>query len=236
MKTLSNNRVTPTFLSAKILNLAAGAGLRAPLGERALADKNVGVTRNARSAFTLTEVMIATGLFSLVVIGCILSHMTGLKLCVSAQAKLKATHTARAAVNRTRDEIRSAILLEVGNGGATNFSKISTNALRQGNALQIYPTGNTNNFVRYYLDASDQSLKRVASSGGFETIANYITNKILFAAEDYSGNVLTNDQNNRVIRMTLEFYQWEFASLNRGGGNAYDYYRVQTRTARRAIQ
>jgi len=187
-------------------------------------------------AFTMTEMMIAAGLFSLVIVGCILSHVTGLKLCTITQTKLKATQTARAVLNRTRDEIRSATLLEVGNGNATNFSKISSNGLRQGNALQIYPTGNTNNYVRYYLDSLDQTLKRVASPGGFETIANFITNKNPFAAEDYAGNVLTNDLNNRVIRMTLELYQWEFASLNRGGSNSYDYYRVQTRVARRAIQ
>ena len=187
-------------------------------------------------AFTLTEVMIAAGLFSLVVVASILSHVTGLKLCAGAQAKLRATHTARAALNRTRDEIRSSTSVEVGNGNAAGFTRVSTNGLRQGNALQIYPTGDTNIYVRYYLDSSDQTLKRVASSGSFETVANFITNKIPFAAEDYSGNVLTNDLNNRVIRMTLEFYQWEFASLNRGGGNVYDYYRVQTRTARRAIQ
>ena len=198
--------------------------------------------QHSRSAFTLTEVMITAGLFSIVIVGSILAHITGLKLCATAQTKLRATHTARAALNRTRDEIRSATLIEVGNCKATNswnvtnFAKVSSSALRQGNALKIYPTGDTNSYIVYYLDTSDQTLKRVANSGKFETVANYITNKIPFAAEDYTGNVLTNDQNNRVIRMTLEIYQWEFASLNRGGRDAYDYYRVQTRTARRAIQ
>jgi len=194
-----------------------------------------GVTRNPRSAFTLTEVMIAAGLFLLVVVGSILAHVTGLRLCTITQTKLKATHTARAALNRTRDDIRSAIRIEVGNGTATNFSILSSNVLRQGNAVQIQPTSNTNIWVRYYLDTSDQTLKRVASGGAFESIANNITNKIPFAAEDYAGNVLTNDQNNRVIRMMLEIYQWEFASLNRGGSNSYDYYRVQTKIARRAL-
>jgi len=236
MKTLSTNRVTPTFLSASIRNVAAGAGVRAPLAQRAPADRNVGVTRDPRSAFTITEMMISAGLFSLVVVGTILAHVTGLKLCTITQTKLRATHTARAALNRTREDIRSATLIEVGNYIGTNFSYISSTNPRQGNAIQIHPTSNTNIWIRYYLDTSNQTLKRVANNpAGFETIASYITNKVPFAAEDYAGNVLTTDQNNRVIRMTLEFYQWEFASLNRGGSNSYDYYRVQTRIARRAL-
>lgn len=189
----------------------------------------------ARSAFSVTELMIAVGLFSLVVIGSILSHVTGLKLCTITQTKLKATFSARAALNRTREDIRSATLIYVGNGSATNFSIVSSNQPRQGNAIQIQPTLSTNVWVRYYLDTNDQTLKWVASSGGFEAIANNITNKVPFAAEDYAGNVLTNDQNNRVIRMTLEIYQWEFASLNRNGSNSFDYYRVQTKVARRSL-
>jgi hypothetical protein len=187
-------------------------------------------------AFTITEMMIAGGLFSLVVIGTILSHVTGLKLCTITQTKLRATHSARAAVNRTREDIRSATLIEVGNLAGTNFNYVSSTNLRVGNAIQIHPTSDTNIWIRYYVDAADQKLKRVANNpASFETIANYITNKFPFAAEDYAGNVLTNDQNNRVIRMTLELYQWEFASLNRGASNSYDYYRVQTRVARRAL-
>jgi len=201
----------------------------------AIGKKNVDSSWNSRAGFTITEIVIAAGIFSLVVMGSILSHVTGLKLCTTTQTKLKAVDTARAVLNRTREDIRSATMIEVGNGGVTNFSLVSSNKPRVGNAIQIHPTTDTNVWVRYYLDTSDQSLKRVASSGRKETIASYITNKIPFAAEDYAGNVLTNDQNNRVIRMILEIYQWEFASLNKGGSNAFDYYRVQTKVAKRAL-
>jgi hypothetical protein len=192
--------------------------------------------RDPRAAFTITEMMIAGGLFSLVVVGTILSHVTGLKLCTVTQTKLKATHTARAAVNRTREDIRSSTLVEVGNYIGTNFIYISSTNPRVGNALQIHPTSNTNVWIRYYVDLSDQTLKRVANSpASFETVANYVTNRFPFVAEDYAGRVLTTDQNNRVIRMTLEIYQFEFASLNRAGSNSFDYYRVQTKVARRAL-
>jgi prepilin-type N-terminal cleavage/methylation domain-containing protein len=191
-------------------------------------------TAHRRSAFTLTELMIAVGLFSLVVMGSILSHLVGLRMCTINQTKLKTTHSARAALNQTEDDIRTATKVEVGNGSASGFTNITGNLPRQGNAIQIYPTLSTNTFVRYYVDTSDQTLKRVLSGGTFLAIANYITNTIPFTAEDYAGNVLTNDQNNRVIRMNFEFYQWEFASPNPGGRNVYDYFRVQTKIARRA--
>src|SRR5580765_3778922 len=192
--------------------------------------------RDPRAGFTITEMMIASGIFSMVVVGTILSHVTGLKLCTITQTKLKATHTARAAVNRTREDIRSSTLVEVGNYIGSNFIHISSTNLRLGNAIQIHPTANTNIWIRYYVDLSDQTLKRIANNpASFETVASYVTNKFPFAAEDYTGRDLTTDQNNRVIRMTLEIYQWEFASLNRGGSNSFDYYRVQTKVARRAL-
>lgn len=193
------------------------------------------IKRNRRAAFTITELMIAAGLFSLVVIGSVLSHLVGLRMCAINQTKLKTTQTARTVLNRTEDDIRTATKIEVGNGDAIGFTNITGNRPRQGNAIRIYPTLNTNIFIRYYLDPSDHTLKRVLSNGGREAIANFITNTIPFTAEDYAGNVLTNDQNNRVIRMNFEFYQWEFASPNPGGRSSYDYFRVQTKIARRAL-
>ena len=188
-----------------------------------------------QAAFTITELMIASGLFSLVVIGSVTSHLVGLRMCTITKTKLQTTHNARAALNRTRDEIRSAAVLTVGNVYGATFTNVTANGQRQGNGLKLCPTSNTNNYVVYYVDMSEQTLKRKTSAGITETIASFITNTIPFAAEDYAGNVLTNDQNHRVIRMNLEFYQWEFASPNRGGSNSYEYYSIQTRTARRAL-
>lgn len=191
----------------------------------------------ARAGFTLIEIVIAAGLFGLVILGSLYCHLMGLKMSTMAQAKLKATNAARSALNRTRDEIRSAAVLNVGTGDSSGFTNVALNGLRQGNALQIYPTGDTNNYIRYYLDPTDKTLKRMVRSGGNpQTIANYITNQIAFYAEDFAGNVLTNDQNNRVIRMNLEFSQLEFDVLTANGRGFYEYYAIQTRTSRRALQ
>ena len=63
-----------------------------------------------------------------------------------------------------------------------------------------------------------------------------VTNEFVFQAEDFQGNVLTNNQENRVIRMVLEFYQWEFrSSTNTPKKGLYDYYRLQTKLTQRAL-
>lgn len=193
--------------------------------------------RSGQLAFTLTEFMVAMCVFALVIFAVIISQMFGLKMFSMTQSKLTAANGARVVLNRIRDEIRSGKTMVVGNGSSNSFSTILSNAPHMGNALQIYPTTATNTFVRYYLDPSDQKLKRKASSSGQpEVLASYITNQIVFRAEDYAGNVLTNEQNNRVIKMTLQFYQWEFPIMVAGQGGYYDYYKLQTRMTRRTIE
>ncbi|MGO8929932.1 MAG: PilW family protein [Limisphaerales bacterium] len=190
-----------------------------------------------RSAFTLAEIMTAMGLFSLVVIGVVYSQLFGMRMFNITSTRLGASDNARKALNPVRDDIRSGKILYVGNGGSAGFTNIAHNGPRQGNALQIYPTTDTNVFIRYYLDTTSQSLQRTASgTGQAQVLALYLTNQIAFVAEDFAGNTLTNDQNNRVIRMVLDFYQWEFPVAQVGGGAFYDSYHLQTRITRRTIE
>jgi hypothetical protein len=65
---------------------------------------------------------------------------------------------------------------------------------------------------------------------------------MVFDQEDYMGNVQTNDSNvqnpnNRIIRMELDFYQWEYPLGYIGGtaANAYDFYKLTTKVTRRQI-
>ena len=172
-----------------------------------------------RSAFTLAEIMTAMGLFSLVVIGVVYSQLFGMRMFNITSTRLSASDDARKVLNRVRDDVRSGKILYVGNGGSAGFTNIALNGLRQGNALQIYPTTDTNVFIRYFLDTASQSLKWTASgSGQVQVLAPYLTNQIVFTAEDFCGNTLTNDQNNRVIKMVLDFYQWEFPGSAGGRG------------------
>jgi prepilin-type N-terminal cleavage/methylation domain-containing protein len=199
--------------------------------------------RPARSAsaprlsqgFTLPEMLVVMAIFLLLSGALVTTQVLGLKMYRIAETKVTATSEGRAALNQIRDEIRMGKMLVVGNGSYDAFAPITNDAPQIGNALQIYPTTNRNQFVRYYLDAGSTSLMRV-SGAEVRPVANYITNQLVFRAEDYAGNVLTNNQNNRVIRMTLEFYQWQFPLAKVGDGAMYDYYRLQTRVTRRTIE
>jgi prepilin-type N-terminal cleavage/methylation domain-containing protein len=190
----------------------------------------------ARRAFTLTEVMVASAVFSLAIIGVIYSHLFGLRMQGITQSKLASTENARFALNRVKDEIRTAKTVAVGDGNGASFTEVPIGQVQVGNAVQIYATTNTNSFVRYFLDDNADALKRYDSaSKQTETVAGYVTNSVVFRAEDYRGNTLTNSQDNRVIRMTLEFYRLQYPLVKIGPGNLYDYYRLQTRITRRAI-
>jgi len=192
---------------------------------------------SARSAFTLAEIMTVMGLFSLVVIGVVYSQLVGMRMFNITSTRLSASDNARKVLNRVRDDVRSAKLLYVGTGSSTGFTHIALNSLHQGNALQIHPTTDTNVFIRYYLDTTTQCLKRTTSSNSqVQVLAPFLTNQIAFVAEDCTGHTLTNDQNNRVIKMALDFYQWEFPVARVGGGAFYDYYHLQTRITRRTIE
>jgi type II secretory pathway pseudopilin PulG len=188
-------------------------------------------------AFTLVEIMSATGLFALVVIGAVYSQLFGLRLFNVTCAKLSAADNARKVLNVIRDDIRSGKMMSVGNGNSSGFTNLTGTAPRQGNAIQIYPGTDTNVYVRYFLDPASQTLKRKESgSSQSRILAPYLTNQIAFRAEDFTGRVLTNEQNNRVIKVTMDFYQWEFPMAQAGTGAFYDYYHLQTRITRRAIE
>jgi hypothetical protein len=194
-------------------------------------------TPTSQSGFTLAEIMTATGLFSLVVIALVYSQLFGMRTFNITSTRVAASDNARKVLNRVRDEVRSGKLLYVGSGSSTGFTHIALNSPHQGNALQIHPTTDTNVFIRYYLDTATQTLRRTANgTGRVEVLAPFLTNQIAFIAEDFAGHTLTNDQNNRVIKLVLDFYQWEFPVAQVGAGAFYESYHLQTRITRRTIE
>ena len=60
-------------------------------------------------------------------------------------------------------------------------------------------------------------------------LAESVTNTIIFSAQDFSGQVLTNKWDNQVIHLTLEFYQPEHFMVGP------DYYKLETSVTRRAL-
>lgn len=188
-------------------------------------------------AFTLPELMVTAAILSLVVAGVLATNLFGARLYQVTKVKLGATEDARQAINLLISEIRSAKILRIGNGSLQSFSGIADGELQQGTAIQIYATTNTNVFVRYFLDPADQQLKRATNNAtDASVVASYVTNTVVFAAEDHLGNVLTNSQNNRVISLTLQFYQIAYPVVAVGPGNYYDFYQLRTRVTRRMLE
>jgi prepilin-type N-terminal cleavage/methylation domain-containing protein len=188
------------------------------------------------SGFSFTEILVALAILCVVTAAMMACQLFGMRMFNVTATKLGASQGARIALGRVRDEIRSGKTLYVGNGRNGGFTNVAPGQAHEGNALRIYPTAATNNYVTYFLDATEQKLKRQASGSTQEVIASYITNQLAFRAEDYAGNAMTNDVNNRVIKMSLDFYQWEFPVAQAGLGAFYDYYHLQTRISRRTIE
>ena len=194
------------------------------------------VPPRSQAGLTLVETLIVAGLFGVVIVGLVTSQVTGLQMFSSTATRLVASQSTRGALNTVRDEIRSAKAVEVGSGSRTSFVR-AAQTLQQGNAVQIYLAAGTNQYVRIFLDPTACTLNRLTSDNPSPVVlATSVTNRVGFFAEDFKGNLLTNNQDNRVIRMFLEFSQWEFPSQGFASGSKYDYFRLQTRITRRAIE
>jgi hypothetical protein len=188
------------------------------------------------AGITLVELLTTLAIFFLVMAGAIGSHLYGLRMSQIVRPKLGASDQSRQLISKLVGEIRSAKLVRVGNGDENGFSEASVDSPQAGCALQVYPTLSTNTWVRYYLNLQASKLMRVTSDGTAPTlVANAVSNSVVFTSEDFSGRLLTNNFNNRVIGLRLEFYQIQYPITSVGQGNYYDYYQLRTRITRRSI-
>jgi prepilin-type N-terminal cleavage/methylation domain-containing protein len=194
--------------------------------------------RAGARGFTLTEIMMTMAIFGMVVVGLLSLHIFGIKLNAMVDVKLQATEDSRRALGKLVADIHSAGIVRVGTGDATGFTEAGFNTAQQGNAIQVYPVKtNTTKFVRYYLDTTDNQLMRIDSAATTPTfVSGWVTNSIIFSSEDFSGNVLSNNLNNRVIGIDMEFYKLDNPMISFGHGSYYDYYRLQTKVTRRALE
>jgi prepilin-type N-terminal cleavage/methylation domain-containing protein len=210
---------------------------------------------------TLVEMMVSLAVFSLVILMTVGMQIYASRVYALSSTKLSASSSARMVLNDIRDKIREGQIVNIGNytwtgndPAATNFAPIANGSLQQGNAIIIYPSAaTTNTFTLMFLQPANGTNFSSGTPSStncliMETynlgtlmqsndVANFITNQVVFTAQDYKNDILTNNVNNRVIQVQLLFSQWEFpiAFLGTNAYNAYDYYRVQTRVTRRLI-
>jgi len=196
--------------------------------------------KTQRDALTLVELLIVMGIFGLLILGMVAAQIYATRVYTSVATKLVATASARQVVSQLRDQIRAANSIYVGNCSSDwkSYADV-TNGNEQGNALEIYPTTNTSQYLICYLSTAGGTNRLMlynSSLGTVQKLASYITNQVVFDAEDLYGNILTANQDNRVIRMTLQFSRWEYPIAHVGNTNydAYNFYQVRTRVTRRS--
>ena len=194
------------------------------------------------NAFTLTELLVSMALMSVVLGGTIYAHITGLRFYEITRAKLGASESTRITLGLMNGEIRGSQRVAVGSGSSSSFVEVSDGTSQQGNAIQIYrsdwnATTNSNSWVRYYRDDVSASVYRLPGPNSSpQLVAEYVTNAVVFRATDYTGvNVLTDNDNNKVIDVRFQFYQLRFPNVAIGTNKFFEYFQITTRITRRSI-
>jgi len=188
-----------------------------------------------RLGMTLVELMIAMGIFSAVSVGLLYTHVFCLRQDQLVNSKLGASDQSRRGFNLLTEDIRSAKIWEIGTstGGGTNFTPIALDTPQQGNALRLSYTTNFADGVQYYFDTNTMSvdggkLRRYKpASGESRLIADYLTNTMYFRAEDYRGVTQSNRTHKGVIKVLMEFAQYQYPLTRVGPGYFYDYYKLE---------
>ena len=190
--------------------------------------------RVPNQGFTLPEILIALTVFTFVLAGIIAANLFGLRMFQVNEAKLIATEWSRNTFGKITDEIHTCNTVSVGNMTTNgNFEGLLPGEVQQGTAIEIQPTTNTASLIYYFVDSLDGTFRQTVSApSGTNTIilADSVANTMVFKAQDFLGQVLTNSQNNQVIHLTLEFYQPEHFMVGP------DYYKLETSVTRRDVQ
>ena len=188
-----------------------------------LADSSQKSRRGATTAhaFTSAEIMTALAIFSLVVIAMVSLQTFGFKMNALTASKLKSTAAGLKVLDQIRDRVREADSVVVGNGNSTSFTTTGTS----GNALQIYPGTNANDYLRFYVATNTTTLYELDSlNGQVSVIAANIVNLSAFQAVDFQGNISSSSQEHYAIRLTLQLRQLKYTVPT----NTYDYYTLET--------
>ena len=200
-----------------------------------------GSQRRGERGFTLAEILIAMAIFLLVVAGILSANLFGLRMFQANATKLTATQWSRTTFGKLADEVRACNAMSIGNVTNGSFEGLLDGEAQQGNSLMIYPTADTNSYILYFLNAPDQTFRRLIRQTNTALVpqtnmlklAFSVTNTTIFSAQDFSGNVLSNlsdAQGAGLIHIKLEFYQPQRYLV------APDYYKLETSVTRRALQ
>jgi Tfp pilus assembly protein PilW len=213
------------------------------------------IFRARRPGFTLPEILIAMTIF-IVLIGAVVAlQLFAVRIFQLAATKLTATEDGRKTINFIREQVREAKVIYIGTYSGTNSGtgtlSIADNTNQIGSALFVSTNTAASSGTIFYQDPTVSNLcsvsinnATISSDGttltgtisGFTTDALFVTNNgNVFQAENFQGNILTDNSNNRIIHVTLQFSQLEYPVAGIGAGAMYDYYELHTRATRRSI-
>ena len=172
-----------------------------------------------RTGFTVVELLTAMAIF-LVVVSCLVTvQILGLRMNAMAAGKLESSAAAMKSLNYMRKQVLGAFAIQIGNGGSGTFTSNGTN----GDAMEIFPTTNLNNYLRFYWSA-DTLCEINSSNSQVTVIANSITNQPVFEMVDYQGNMSSSSREHFSVRLTLQFAELAYKVPT----NKYEYFTMVT--------
>ncbi len=187
-------------------------------------------------AFTLSDMMISVSLFLLVIAGFVSAQLFGSRLLQISQVRLASTDDIPRLNRWLLNDLRSCKVVCVGQGSATTFQEAAVNTPQQGNAVQVYPSTNATVYIRYFLDATDNQLKRLGDDQSLTVLTGTVTNAVVFTAENAMGTVLSNKQNSVVIGVKLAYSSLTNSGIQLGSNNYYNTYSLQFKVASRTLE
>jgi hypothetical protein len=185
----------------------------------------------------MAEMMIAMGIFMLVMTAIVSSNLFGFRMLQATQPKLEADEQARNLAGELIDDIRSAQAVRVGTGNGSAFTPIAAGSSQVGNALEIRADTNAAWSLRYFWDSASQSLMRITNGGDPVEIVAAVTNSDVFRAQDCwmtnATDCLTSDQENPVILVCLSFSSIGASAAPVGPDFLFTGYQLQLRATPR---
>lgn len=175
----------------------------------------------AVAAFTFPELLTSLAIFVTVIGGIVSAQIVGLRLNARAISKTESTAASLKVLNQVGDRVLEADSAIVGNGNNHSFTPTGTN----GNALQVFSSVNTNNYLLFFMSTNTGAFYEWNSTNPeLFVLAENITNESVFQTVNFQGNVFSGNQEHYSIRMTLNFAQLNF----RIPTNSYEYYTLET--------
>ncbi|HLX71724.1 MAG TPA: hypothetical protein VKV04_19090 [Verrucomicrobiae bacterium] len=175
--------------------------------------------RKTRAGFTVVELLTAMSIFVMVVLCLVTVQILGLKMNAISAGKLESTAGSMKSLNYLRRQVLGAFAVQVGSGSSTTFTSNGTN----GDAMEIFPGTNLNNYLRFYWSA-DTLCELNSSNSQITVLANNITNQPVFEMVDYTGNMSSSSREHFSIRLTLQFAQLAYKVPT----NKYEYFTMVT--------